>query len=230
VPTLLATLENKLKVAADLGVTVDINISDDRDLFRAIMRAQHRGRFDLMVKEAHAPSIIDHILPPDDWRLMRSSLVPVLLVHQDNEWQDSGVLLCVDANPKDEEHRALNQVILDAGRLLRQAGDMHLHLATAYPPDMQGVGKTTTLEARKAQYHRACRDIIHDDCIGDAQIHVGQGPAELLIPQLADELKVKLVVLGTVARSGLKSFLLGNTSEQIIGRLTTDVLVLPPRR
>jgi nucleotide-binding universal stress UspA family protein len=81
---------------------------------------------------------------------------------------------------------------------------------------------------QQAQYRAGCHRLLADQESPDDRIHVDQGPAELLIPQVAQRIEAKLVIVGTVARSGLQGVLLGNTAEQVLGRLNSDILVLPP--
>lgn len=229
VPHLLETLERKLAVASAKGTEVAVKVSDDSDWFRAIHRTLAEQSFGLIIKEPHRPRLTDQVFLPDDWKLLRSTRHPVLLVHADNAWDNSRVLLCVDGNPKDREHAELNDKIVTAGKLIAEVGQAELHLMSAYPSTMQDVSADQPTDEEVAnQYRIACRVLLPASRVPDSQLHVASGPAELLIPELAEQLDAKLVVLGTVARTGLKGVLLGNTAEQVAARLKTDLLVLPP--
>jgi nucleotide-binding universal stress UspA family protein len=230
-PKTLAPLEQKLNNAKASGIEVAIEISDEKNWLLAISDADTKIKFDLIVKEPHEKSLADHIFLPDDWKLLRSSRCPVLLVHADNDWDNNPILLCVNANVVDHDHQALNKQILAAGRMFAEAADVQINVASSYPSAMQAGSKHDQApELQKDKYHRNCQELLANYDIVDAKIHIEQGPTELMIPELADKLNAKVVVLGTVARSGLSGFLLGNTAEQIINRLTTDILVLPPKK
>ncbi len=233
-PQILLALEHKLNRAKASGIAVAVEISEEASLLRAILLAEYKLKFDLLVKEPHQKSLVDHIFLPDDWKLLRSSRCPVLLVRADNDWDNSPILLCVNGNSVDRDHQALNKQILAAGRVIAKAGDAQINMASSYPSAMQAASKHHQApELLKERYRSNCQDLFANDDItddlADGQIHIEQGPAELMIPELADKLSAKVVVLGTVARSGLSGILLGNTAEQILSRLTTDVLVLPPK-
>ena len=59
----------------------------------------------------------------------------------------------------------------------------------------------------------------------DASIlHTKAGKAEKVIPSIANQLKVTMVVMGTVGRKGL----MGNTAEQVVHHLRTDLLAIKP--
>ena len=45
---------------------------------------------------------------------------------------------------------------------------------------------------------------------------------------LADELESRMIVLGTVARTGFKGYMIGNTAEQILYYMHCDILAVKP--
>jgi nucleotide-binding universal stress UspA family protein len=49
-----------------------------------------------------------------------------------------------------------------------------------------------------------------------------------LIPKLAARMEVELIVMGTVSRSGVAGFLIGNTAEMILRRVRCSVLTVKP--
>ena len=55
-----------------------------------------------------------------------------------------------------------------------------------------------------------------------------RGPVAKVITSQAAKARAQIVVMGTVARSGLKAKLLGNTAESVLQDLKTDVLALKP--
>ncbi len=230
IPKLMDTLDKKLSVAAVKGITIAIEVSDESNLLRAIVRCQHDKGFGLIIKEPHTPSLSDHVFLPDDWKLLRGSRCPVLLVNAENYWEDgSPLLMCVNANPADGEHQALNINVVKAGQLIAKVGKGECNLVTAYPSIMQNAAAKDQMPTLlEAQYRTACHKMLTNHELPDKQLHIDQGPPELLIPQVADKIKAKLVILGTVARSGLQGILLGNTAELVLSRLKTDILILPP--
>ena len=55
-----------------------------------------------------------------------------------------------------------------------------------------------------------------------------KGNAKHVVPMTAQELDVDLVVMGTVARTGIAGFFMGNTAESILNQLTCSVLTVKP--
>ena len=60
------------------------------------------------------------------------------------------------------------------------------------------------------------------------QLHVINGDAKHVVAKKARELDVDLVVMGTVARSGISGFFMGNTAENILNQLDCSVLTIKP--
>ncbi len=59
-------------------------------------------------------------------------------------------------------------------------------------------------------------------------VHVVDGPADEAILKAIDDFHIDLVVLGTAARSGLSSLVLGNTAERLISHMKCSVIAVKP--
>lgn len=55
-----------------------------------------------------------------------------------------------------------------------------------------------------------------------------QGAASYVVPALANDLGVELVVMGTVGRAGIPGLLIGNTAEDILGQIDCSDLTVKP--
>ena len=60
------------------------------------------------------------------------------------------------------------------------------------------------------------------------QIHLRKGEAASAIPELAREKQVDLIVMGTVCRTGIAGFFIGNTAERILQQVDCSVLTVKP--
>jgi hypothetical protein len=61
----------------------------------------------------------------------------------------------------------------------------------------------------------------------DNRIHLLKGDAEALIPALAKK-RIEIIVMGTVIRTGIAGFIVGNTAENILQRVDCSVLTVKP--
>ena len=60
------------------------------------------------------------------------------------------------------------------------------------------------------------------------QVHIMKGEPHKVIPNLAQEMKADLVVMGTVARTGIPGLIMGNTAETILNNIGCSVLAVKP--
>jgi nucleotide-binding universal stress UspA family protein len=74
------------------------------------------------------------------------------------------------------------------------------------------------------------RQLLGDDSYNviNPGLHLLKGPAQKAIPVAVKNLQADLVVIGTVARTGVSGFLIGNTAEEILDHLSCSVLAVKP--
>ena len=62
----------------------------------------------------------------------------------------------------------------------------------------------------------------------EPKTHLLKGSARKEIPALAKRIEADLVVIGTVARTGVSGFIMGNTAETILNQIDCSVLAIKP--
>ncbi|WP_210397440.1 universal stress protein [Motiliproteus sediminis] len=213
------------------GITVSVVPRQRRDLLTDLVLTARERECGLLIKAPDRPRGLDVVLPPRDWKLLRCSPCPVLMVRRSSSWVGAPLLVAIDAAPGDAAHAGLNQKLLRLGGEIGRLGEMPLELVSAYPAPMQSSDRLHQSAEEMARVYRAQAEALcRAEAVQAVAIHIDEGPAETLIPQLARERQPGLVVLGTVARRGLKAALLGgNTAEAILSRLAGDVLTLQPQ-
>jgi len=60
------------------------------------------------------------------------------------------------------------------------------------------------------------------------KVHVVQGNPRSELAELANKVGADLVVMGTVARTGISGLLIGNTADAILSQLNCAVLAFKP--
>ena len=60
------------------------------------------------------------------------------------------------------------------------------------------------------------------------ELHLVEGPAGEVLPELVRRLDINLIVMGTVARTGLSGLIMGNTAETILNSVGCSVLTVKP--
>jgi len=170
------------------------------------------------------------LLTPDDWKLLRYCPSPVLMVKTANSWAGGKILAAVDVGNSDAEHRTLHAGIVSHAYDIAGLAKAELHVISAHPSPMLSAADPTfqLKETIEAHYREECKAFQAEYDFSDKQLHIEEGPADVLIPYMAHKLNAVVTVIGTVARTGLSGALIGNTAEVVLDSLESDVLVLKP--
>jgi nucleotide-binding universal stress UspA family protein len=77
---------------------------------------------------------------------------------------------------------------------------------------------------------RALEDLVQSfgDPLRSARVELRKGEPEDIIPRFVVAEGVDLVVLGTVARTGIAGLIIGNTAERLLQRLVCSVFAIKP--
>jgi universal stress protein E len=86
----------------------------------------------------------------------------------------------------------------------------------SYLTDMKNIALNNTLK------------IVKDYNLDESNIKILEGIPEDIIPEFAEKVDSRLIILGTVSRSGLKGMFMGNTAEQLLHNLQCDILTINP--
>ncbi|MFQ3198545.1 MAG: universal stress protein E [Paraglaciecola sp.] len=188
-------------------------------------------RFDLIIKTGHRSERAFYV--PTDWHLLRNGVSPIMLVAEKKWRKKQSIMVSLDMASKVKSKQALNQKLIEAGKMLATANDMPLHLcfSLAISPVLKDLGiidKNKTVKQAKAKYMPLMQAMLGDYELPPEHIHIKAGDTKKVIPSVASEIGAALVVIGSVGRKGLKAKLLGNTAESVLVLLKTDVLIVQP--
>lgn len=182
-----------------------------------------------------------HIAPSlfqlTDWELARFSPVPVLIVKRRQLYRRPTVLAAVDPTHAYSKPLQLDAQILDCGARISESLRGTLHAVHAYVPTPFAAEAYTGLAAgaalRTDAIAAADAGISFGKVLRSAQIptehrHLIAGHPADVIRQVAIDTRADILVMGSMARSGLRRLLIGNTAEQLLYRLPCDLLMIKP--
>jgi nucleotide-binding universal stress UspA family protein len=87
-----------------------------------------------------------------------------------------------------------------------------------------------TVFKRRNDHRAALERLIEASGIsGRHQVHHLRGKADEHIPEFIENKKIDILVMGTVARTGISGFIIGNTAENIVQRLSCSMMALKPQ-
>ncbi len=221
--------------------------------FLETIREVLRSHCDLVIKVPEAQDWLERLFGSDDMHLLRKCPCPVWLVKPQAPHAYRCILATVDVDDSApeaelERQRQLSTQIVEVASSLALADFAELHIANVWEAigesAMRGPFMDTPAEKISAYVERVRRqhktsldDLLHEvtGTLGQAaldylkpQTHLIKGSARREIPALAQRLKADLVVMGTVARTGIPGFIMGNTAETILNQINCSVLAIKP--
>ena len=241
-------LENTVNSVATDGVSIDTQVLIGKP-FIEIIRQVLRNNHDLVIKCADADSALREILfSSTDKHLMRKCPCPVWIIKPTERHNYHRILAAVDQDPEEPLKDALNRQILEMSTSMALAEYSEVHvvhawevfgeaLLTSHKWDFSEAEFEAMLEEEATERRRWLEEIVknygtsadtNSADVLDPYLHVVKGPAQQVVSKVARELAVDLVVMGTVARTGIDGFFMGNTAESILGQLDCSVLTIKP--
>ena len=173
-----------------------------------------------------------------DWQLIRTCPYPLWLVKPGNIRKAPVIIAAVDPTHEHDKTAALDRAIIDAAKSIAGpvGGDVHLFhtyqrlvgigsdINKTFKPiklSMDKVGK------RMKKTHREALDTLaEENCFDKKHTHQLPGRTRELLPTFARSKKADLVVMGGLARWGLRRMVIGSTAEQVLDHLPCDVLIV----
>jgi len=221
--------------------------------FLEIIREVIRNGRDLVIKTAETWDWQERLFGSDDMHLLRKCPCPVWLIRPDALKAYRRILVAVNVDdsypPREMElRRALNLQLLEMASSLALAEFAELHIVHAWDAigqsSMRGVFMKTPKEEiiayveRERLRHAANLDnlmcqvtaFVEQDALDYLKPRTYQvkGSARKEIPTLARQIEADLVVMGTVARTGVPGYIVGNTAETILSHIDCSVLAIKP--
>jgi universal stress protein E len=147
------------------------------------------------------------------------------------------LMAAVDPGHVNDQSAVLDHRILDVTASMAKQFEAQVHAMRAYFPSTiaaaaaagmpPGVGVSAKALAAERDLRRSqIKQITDQYGVADANLHVDAGMAAEYLPRMAAEWHADIVVMGGIARSGLKRVLIGSTAERVLEILPCDALVV----
>lgn len=206
--------------------------------FIEIIKAAHEVQATLIVMDTHRQNKTEACQQGSTTRhLMRKSELPI--------WSSSmkpmairRVGVAVDVTS--QENTAFNEKVVSLSLEFCALTGAELVLLHAWRLDAEGFLRTwsgyndleVALVAKKMRDDRAERLqlllVPYADSPVKTQIMLLEGEAKAVIPQFVKQQALDMVIMGSLSRTGISGFLMGNTAESMLDKLTCSVLTLKP--
>lgn len=246
---------NLYKVIASINKTNDISF-ELRIGKRYIegIRSTLINDYDLVIKESDKSNWIDRIIGSDDMHLLRKCPCPVWMMQNEDKTNYDKIIAAVDFETDSNSDNTtidsseLNDTILTLSSSLALSDFADQHVVNIYNVPEEGyvslwAEHPDKVKARLYESEYSLRQYKMNtlldtlkSTIGDKSYqylsptqHIIQGIASQEIPRIASEIQADLVVMGTVARTGIAGVIIGNTAETILYQLKCSVLAIKPK-
>ena len=229
-----------------LNIRLDVLIGRT---FLEVIRAVLRNNHDLLIKPAENPSFIERMFGSDDMQLLRNCPCPMWLTRADEKSKYQNILAAVDFDPDmpDATEQDLNQQILGLSGSLAFSDFAALHVVHVWDAPGESMirmwannPKVASMDyvegvrsGHEVAYNRLRQQLM--ERVGkeasnylSPEFHLRRGAAATVIPETARQVHADLVVMGTVARTGIAGLLIGNTAEAVLEQLQCSVLAVKP--
>jgi universal stress protein E len=173
-----------------------------------------------------------------DWQLVRTCPYPLWLVKQHEIRQKPVIVAAVDPTHSHDKPAALDEAIVEIAQNIAGASGGEVHLLHTYHR-LVGVGReaTRTFKPIKLPVDKLSKKIQADHLerlnglaaashIDAAHTHQLPGDTKEILPVFARTHSADLVVMGALARWGLKRAVLGSTAEKVLDHLPCDILIV----
>jgi len=232
---LLAERENEVQGRIDKykqpGQKVALKVVWEKDIDRWITRQCAGDKYSGVVKTGNRSETLVHT--STDWQLLRECPAPLLLVAEKKWHRAKPVLVTLDLSSEIATKRKLNDKVLGTAKGLAAALGVELEIITAIEiptllSDLDLVDPHAYVREAKETMKPQIRKLAAAHDIPEKAFHCKRGPVEKVITSHAAKVRAQVVVMGTVARKGVKARLLGNTAEKVLRHMKTDVLAIKP--
>jgi universal stress protein E len=226
---------------SEVDLLINIQVESGSAPAIRIVRQVLRHSYDLIVKNAAQKE--DSIgFAAMDMELLRKCPCPVWLCRPIERHRDNiHVAVAIDPISDEKAGHDLSIRLLEISRSLADTCDGELNIISCWDHQLEAFLRNNIwIDIPDNALSKSVADVRDNHFIsleglikksnisGKMQVHHVRGLPQKMIPQLVDDLKIDILVMGTVARTGIDGFICGNTAENILQKLRCSLLALKP--
>ncbi|MCW8928753.1 MAG: universal stress protein [Gammaproteobacteria bacterium] len=221
--------------------------------FLTLIQEVLSNNIDLLIKTVDEEGVFERLFGSSDMHLLRKCPCPVWLIKSSKYRNYQKIMVAIDFDPIDPTtHNTrdylLNQQLLEMSIALALSDFSELHIVhawQAYGEDRLRSGLAYQPKAYVDSYveriHKK-QEVFLNKIVADVidktgkeiahkiepKIHLLKGLAKDRIPEIVKDQKIDLIIMGTVGRTGIPGFIIGNTAETVLSRINCSVLAIKP--
>jgi universal stress protein E len=210
-------------------VAVSVDVVWDHPFDAAILKKAAAHDYWLVAKDTHHHNLAQRTLLTNvDWHLIRTCPVPLLLVKDRKLASEPIVLAAVDPLNEHDKPAALDERIYTFAAELARTLRGNLHVVHSYGTPLGAELPPGAVKLIADEHRAAMKRFLDAHAALEGQPHLYEGMAHECLQQAAKEHAADFVVMGAVARRGLKRLFIGSTAERVLDRLPCDLVIIKP--
>lgn len=178
-----------------------------------------------------------------DMVILRKCPCPVWLCRPISHSRDKmKIAVAIDPDAQQDADNALSKTLLEYGATIAASCNNQLDVVSCWNHSFEKSLRNhpwlnipdEEIDEEVQQYQQTHRQKL-DEVINSVKIapkvsvHHVQGKPDIAIPDFTEEKEIDILVMGTVARTGIPGFIIGNTAENIAQQLQCSLLALKPK-
>jgi universal stress protein E len=233
------TAQELAKPAGAAGRLASVALLLDRPISDHVVAKAGKAKSRMIIKGTEFHSLAERsILVDSDWQLIRTCPYPLWLVKHGSFREQALIAAAVDPVHEHDKSAGLDKTIIGAAQTIAKLAGGKVDLIHTYMR-LSSIGKAATwavkstklpvddIDRRIKAEHRTALDALAKSCgIEAKRVHQLPGRASEIIPAFVRANGVDLVVMGGLARWGIKKAVVGSTAERVLDHLPCDLLIV----
>jgi len=218
---------------------IPVVVKEGKDFIKIIQEVKKEG-YDLVVKASGKPHLTGVLFSTLDMNLVRKCPCPVYIMKPRKKINHARILASVDLRLKDKTQKNMDRTIMDLASSLAELEKGELHVLHAWDVALENRLKnrhgiaaayksiTSMLREMRKVEKTHLEELAEEYALTKSEAHLIKGHPADVIPRFVKSKRIDLVVMGTVGRSGIKGFFMGNTAEKVLNNINCSVLAIKP--
>ena len=209
------------------GVNAEMQVKFGKswlELIRQVLQNDH----DLVVAGTrHQTAWQGYLLGSTGIKLLRKCPCPVWITQPQPEEEIKSILVAHDLH-------SAGDIAMELGCSMAELQGAQLHVIHSLEfPELNYGLPPAVADERSAEFQARAEQHINTQLANYTfakrpQVHIVRDTPEFAILQQIETYAVELLVMGTIARTGISGFVVGNTAERLLPRIPCSVLAVKP--
>ncbi len=221
-------LDELTKPLTNYGYDIESKVIFHKPVLGGLVDRIVEYQADLVIKTSdYRPSINRSLFTYLDWQMIRQCPKPLLLTKHCIWPEQPRIAVAVDPMHENDKPANLDQKLIEEGKKWQQMTNGSLELVHAC--DSGTVSTAVATQEETEERHEAALYKLAD------QYQIPHNNVHQLIGSMAFELtnyvidnNIVLLVMGALSRSLLDRWILGNSAEKLLDKLSCDLLIVKP--